>query len=69
VDIRYTYVAQTDILDEGGIDLGSGQSFLQQSVDHVVQLGILETTLAGLGQRCAQGQSDDHIIGILLGAI
>lgn len=64
-----TYVAQADILDQGRVDLGLGEDVLQEGVEHVVHLGILETALEGLGQRGSQGEGDDHIVGVLLGAI
>lgn len=48
------YVAQAHILDERGVNLGFGQCLLQQGVDNVVQLGVLESSLARLGKRGAQ---------------
>lgn len=64
-----TYVAQADILDQGRVNLGLGKNILQQRVEHEVHLGILETALEGLGQRGSQGEGDDNIIGVLLGAV
>lgn len=64
-----TDIAEANILNQGWVNLGLGQGFLQQSVHHVVQLGVLETALAGLGQGSAQGQGNDNIIRVLLGAI
>lgn len=49
-----TDVAEADILNQRGVNLGLRQGLLQQSVDHVVKLGILEAALASLGQRSAQ---------------
>lgn len=64
-----TNIAEADILNQRGVNLGLGQGLLEQSVHHVVQLGVLETALASLGQGSAQGQSDNDIIGVLLGAV
>lgn len=64
-----TYISEADILNKSGVDLRLGQGLLQQSVDHVVQLSILETTLTCFGQGCAQRKSDDYIIRVLLGTI
>lgn len=64
--LQTTYIAQADILNQGRVDLRLGQCLLQQRVDDVVQLGILETTLARLGQWCAKRQCDYNIVGVLL---
>lgn len=64
-----THIAKADILNQRGVDLGLGQGLLEQSVHHIVQLGVLEAALASLGQGRAQGQSDNDIIGVLLGAL
>lgn len=64
-----TDVTEAHILDERWVDLGLGQGLLQQSVHHVVQLGVLEAAFARLGQRSAQGEGDDDIIGVLLSAV
>lgn len=61
-----TYIAQADILDQGWVDLRLGQCLLQQRVYDVVQLGILESTLARLGQGCAKGQRNYNIVGVLV---
>jgi hypothetical protein len=65
---RKTYIAQTDVLDERRVQLGLLHYLLQQSVDHVVQFGVLEAALGGLGKRRPQRKGDDNVIRVLLGA-
>ena len=36
---------------------------------NTIEGGVLESTLSGLGERRADGEGDDDIIGMLLGAI
>ena len=64
-----TYIAHANVLNQSRIDVCLVQSFLQQSVDHIVEVGIFEATLDGLGQRCSMSKSDNHIVWVLLRAI
>lgn len=62
IDITYTclflaentYITEANILNQGRVNLRLGQGLLQQSVHNIIQLGILEATLAGLSQGSAQ---------------
>ena len=38
---------------------------LEQLEDEAIELGVLEASLLGLGQGCADGEGDDHIVGVL----
>lgn len=62
-------VTETDVLDEGRVQVGLAYDFLQQRVQQVVQVGVFEAAFHGLGERRAEGEGDDHIIGVLLGAV
>ena len=61
-------VTKTDVLDEGRVYVGLGQDFSQQRVKQVVQVGIFEAAFHGLGEGRAEGEGDDNIFGVLLGA-
>lgn len=62
-------VTQADVFDEGGVDVGAGEDLFEEGVDHVVQLGVFEAALERFGEGSAQGEGDDHIVRVLLGAI
>ena len=64
-----TYISQAHILNQGGIHLGLGEHFLEKRIYHVIQLRILESTLAGLCERRAQREGDDYIVWVLLSAV
>ena len=64
-----TYIAHANILNQSGVDVGPVQGLLQQSVDHVIEVGVFETTLDGLGQGRSESKSDNHIVRVLLRAI
>ena len=38
---------------------------LEQLEDEAIELGVLEASLLSLGQGCADGEGDDHIVGVL----
>lgn len=42
---------------------------LEQLEDDAIETGVLEASLVGLGQRSADGESNDNIIGVLLCAV
>lgn len=63
-----THVTEADILNQSRIQLRSRHNLLHERVDHVVEIRVLETALAGLGERRAQRKRDDHIVGVLLGS-
>lgn len=64
-----TYIAHANILNQSRVDVCLVQGLLQQSVDHIVEVGVFEATLDGLGQGCSMSKSDNHIVWVLLRAI
>jgi hypothetical protein len=60
-----TYIAEADILNESRVQVAALANLLQKSVHHVLEAGVLETALAGLGERRSNGQGDDDVVGIL----
>jgi hypothetical protein len=42
---------------------------LQELEDNGIKAELLEATLAGLCERCADGEGNDNIVGVLLGAV
>lgn len=68
IECKGTYVAQADILDQRGVHVHPLDGLLQQLDDNAVDGGVLEAALEALGQRGTDGQGDDNIIGVLLGA-
>lgn len=63
-----SYIPKTDILHQRRIYVTPLLDLLQQCVDHVLEAGVLEATLLGLGQGRSDGQGDDDIVGILGGS-
>jgi hypothetical protein len=63
-----TYIAHANVLDQVGIQVALFVDFLQQAVDQEVKIGVLETALLALGQRRSDGEGDNDIVGVLLGA-
>jgi hypothetical protein len=47
--VEKTYVAETDVFDDGRIDLGAGYDFFQEFVDDAVDGGVFETAFATFG--------------------
>lgn len=45
--------------------MGQLSDLLQESIEHVLQTCVLETTLLGLGERRSDSEGDDDIIGVL----
>ena len=66
---RTTYISQADVLDESGVDVGTLPGLLQDGIDKVLQAGVLEATLAALGERGADRKRDDDVVGILGGPV
>lgn len=64
-----TYIAHANILNQSRVDVCLVQGLLQQSVDHIVEIGVFETALDGLGQGSSESESDNHIVWVLLRAI
>ena len=38
---------------------------LEQLEDETIEMSVLEATLASLGEGCADGQSNDNVVGVL----
>lgn len=60
-----THITHADIIHQGGIQLGLFPHLLQKRVDQVLERGVLEASLLGLGKRCPHGKGDDDIVIIL----
>jgi hypothetical protein len=59
-----THISKADILDEGRVDVAALADLLEQGVDHVLEAGVLEAALLGLGQGRADGEGDDNVVGV-----
>lgn len=55
--------ADSDVLNEGGVDLGAFEEGLEGTGHQVGGLGVLEAALATLGEGRAEGRSDDDLRG------
>lgn len=42
---------------------------LEQLEDETIEMSVLEAALASLGEGCADGQSNDNVVGVLLCAV
>lgn len=61
-------ISEADILDQGRVDFALLKDLFQQSIDDVVEAGVFEASLLALGECGPDGQGDDNVIGVLLGA-
>lgn len=64
-----TYVAQADVLDKLRVKVHLPNGLLQRLEHEAVERRVLETALLRLAQGRPEGQSDDHIVGVLLLAV
>jgi hypothetical protein len=64
-----TYISEANVLDQSGINVGSGIDLLEQLGDHGIYSGVLESALSALGERGSDGEGDDDIVGVLLSAV
>lgn len=62
-----TYVAQADILNQGRVDSRTLLDFLQQSINKILEAGVLESTFARFGEGCSNGEGNDDVVGVLGG--
>jgi hypothetical protein len=60
-----TNISEADILNEGRVQVAALPDLLQQGVDHVLEAGVLEAALLGLGQGRSDGEGDYDIVGVL----
>lgn len=67
--MNITYVTDNNIVDLLRLHCCLSQNLLQESVENVVELAVLETTLESLSKGCTESQCDNDIIGLLLAAI
>lgn len=54
---------------EGKEELSYLDDLLEQLEDEAIEMGVLEASLVGFGERSSDGKSNDNIIGVLLGAV
>ena len=59
------YISHGDVLNQSRIEVGPLAHFLEESIDHVLQSGVLEGTFPGPCEWGADCEGDDHVIGIL----
>lgn len=62
------YISKTNILDQCRINLALFQHLLQERVYNVIEIGIFETTLLSFCERGSNGEGNNNIVGVLLGA-
>lgn len=63
------YISESNILNQSWVNLGTSKNLLEKGVDNVIQRGVLESTLLGLGQWSTDSKSDDDIVSVLGGAV
>ena len=59
-----THIPEAEILHESRVKATALAHLLEQSVQHVLEAGVLEAALLGLGQRRPDGEGDDDVIGV-----
>jgi hypothetical protein len=64
-----TYVAQANVLDQLWVEVALADNLLEDLEHQAVERSVLEAALLGLGQRSADGECDDNIVGVLGGAV
>ena len=62
----HTYISQANVLDKGRVEIAALVDLLEELVDNAVKRGVLEATLARLGEGGAHGEGDDDVVGVLL---
>lgn len=60
-----THVSEADILNQAGVDVAALLDLLEEGVDEVLEAGVLEAALLGLGEGRADGKSDDDVVSVL----
>ena len=63
--LEATYVTKGNVLYEGGVEVAALDDLFEGLEEDAIEMGVLETTLAGLGQGCADGEGDNDIVGVL----
>lgn len=65
VEIVGTYIAQGKVLNQAGVNATALLDLLEEGVYEVFEAGILQAALASLCEGCADGESNDDIVGVL----
>lgn len=65
----YTDISKANVLNHLRIDPRLLNDSLQQRVDEVIERRVFHTPFESLTEGCSYGESDDHIIRVLLGAV
>lgn len=65
LEMMVTYIAESKVLDQRRVNAAASLELLEQRVDEELDTAVLESTLAGLGQGCADGEGDDNIVSVL----
>lgn len=63
-----SYIAKTHVLDELWIDIALLDDLLQELEHHGIEGRIFEPAFAALAKCCADGERNDNVVRILLGA-
>lgn len=64
-----SYITHGDIFNQFGIEVASLVDLPQQAVDQIVEVGVLEASPAAFREGRSDGEGDDHIVRVLLGAV
>lgn len=64
-----TDIAQADILYLRRVKVRLLDDLLQDFEDNAIERSVLEPSLPALCERRADGESDDDVVGVLLGAV
>lgn len=64
-----TYVAQANVLNQLWVEVALADNLLEDLEHQAIERSVLEAALLGLGQRSADGERDDNIVGVLGGAV
>ena len=67
--VEGTHISKAEILDESRVEIAALPYLLEDGIDHVLEAGVLEAAFLRLGQRRADGEGDDDVVGILGGAV
>lgn len=59
------YITHGNILDKRGIHIAALFDLLKGGIGEILERGVLEAALLGLGERGADGEGDDNVVGVL----
>lgn len=66
--VPFSYITKADLFHERCIHVHSLFGLLEHLEDHGIDRCVLEAALAGLAQGRAEGERDDHIVGMFFEA-